>query len=338
MSGGPEVSTLSMPVVDPRASVVQLPPRASFVLRRIGRLAVSLFALITASFLMIHLIPGDPVRSALGPTAPAELVAAKRAALGLDDPLGIQYLHYLGSVVTGQFGSSMVTGVPVVDVIAQRLPATLALALLAFAVAVLIAVPVGAGMGVLTRNGRARRAEVAFTSVSSVLGTIPDFVFGVALVFVFGVQLQLLPVAGRTGPESYILPVICLAIGPAALLARILRVEMLSVLQADFVRTARSKRLRPHLITLRHALPNALTATLTLGGLLLGGMVAGTVLVESVFAWPGLGSSIVQAILNKDYPLAQAIVLVYGATVLVLTMAVDLILAALDPRSTIGAG
>src|SRR5690554_446603 len=310
--------------------------RMRYVLRRFGRLLFSLWVLVTAAFLMIHLIPGDPVRGALGPTAPAALVEARRESLGLNDPLLVQYLNYLQDLLSGDLGTSMISGLSVSQVIAQRLPATLSLALLAFAVTVVLSVPLGVAFGVLTRNGRARRAELGFTSVSSVLGTIPEFLFGVALVYLFGVQWQLLPVAGRGGPESYILPVLCLAIGPAALLARILRVEMVAVLTADFVRTARAKRMPSAIIYLRHALPNALTAALTIGGMLLGGMIAGTVLVESVFAWPGLGSTIVQSILTKDYPQAQAIVLVYGTTVLVVTMAVDLILAALDPRSAIG--
>lgn len=307
-----------------------------YVVRRTGRLLASLWVLVTAAFLMIHLIPGDPVRAALGPTAPAALVEARRESLGLNEPILVQYLNYLRDLLAGDLGTSMISGLPVSQMIAQRLPATLSLALAAFVVTVLIAVPLGVAFGVLTRNGRARRTELGFTSVSSVLGTIPDFLFAVSLVYLFGVQWQLLPVAGRGGPESYVLPVLALAIGPAALLARILRVEMVAVMSADFVRTARAKRLPSVIVYFRHALPNALTATLTIGGMLLGSMIAGTVLVESVFAWPGLGMTIVTSILSKDYPQAQGIILFYGATVLVVTMVVDLVLAALDPRSAIG--
>ena len=155
------------------------------------------------------------------------------------------------------------------------------------------------------------------------------------LVSVFGVNLGWLPVAGNDTPSSYVLPVLALAIGPAAILARIVRVEMLAVLEADYVRTARAKRLPRAGSTCGHALPNALTATLTLGGLLLSAMVAGTVLVENVFAWPGLGSTIVPSILTKDYPLVQGIVLVYGVGVLLVNTLVDVALALLDPRSTI---
>ena len=309
-----------------------------FALRRAGRLVVSVWVLITASFLMIHLIPGDPVRAALGPTAPAELVRARRASLGLDDPLLAQYLHYLRGVFTGDLGTSMTTQLPVSDLISQRLPATLAMAVLAFLAAVAIAIPLGAVMGALTRGGRARRSELAFTSTSMVLGTIPEFLLGVALVYVFAVHLGWFPVAGRGGAASFVLPVISLAIAPAAALARILRVDMVAVLQADFVRTARAKRLPATAIYLKHALPNALTASLTLCGLLLSTLVAGTVLVENVFAWPGLGSTIVSSILNKDYPAVQGIVLVYGFGVLIVNLVVDVALALLDPRSVIREG
>ena len=309
-----------------------------FAVRRTGRLLVSVWVLITASFLMIHVIPGDPVRAALGPTAPADLVRARRASLGLDDPLLTQYLHYLRGVFTGDLGTSMTTQLPVSELISQRLPATLALAVLAFLAAVAIAVPAGAVMGALTRGGRARRSELAFTSTSMVLGTIPEFLLGVVLVYVFAVNLAWFPVAGRTGPASYVLPVLALAVAPAAALARILRVDMVSVLQADFVRTARAKRLPAAAIYLKHALPNALTASLTLCGLLLSSLVAGTVLVENVFAWPGLGSTIVASILDKDYPTVQGIVLVYGAGVLVINLLVDVALALLDPRSVIREG
>ena len=311
------------------------PPWLRFALRRGGRLLVSLWVLVTASFLILHLIPGDPVRAALGPTAPAALVAARRASLGLDDPLWQQYLDHLLGVLTGDLGSSLGSSLPVSQIIGQRLPATLELALLSFLVVVALAVPVGVGMAVLTRGGRRRRAELAFSSGSTVLGAIPDFVVGVAFVYVFSVTLGWLPVAGRTTPSSYLLPVLALAIGPAAALARIMRVEMLTALRADHVRTARAKRLPAAQVYLKHALPHALTASITLGGLLLGALVAGTVLVENVFSWPGLGSTIVSSILEKDYPVVQAVVLVYGAGVLLVNLAVDVVLSLLDPRSVI---
>jgi peptide/nickel transport system permease protein len=190
-------------------------------------------------------------------------------------------------------------------------------------------------VAVATRRGRGRRLELGFAGTSVVLGAIPDFLLGVALVYVFAVNLHVLPVAGRDGLASYVLPVVALALGPAAVLARIVRVEMLAALETDYVRTARAKRLPALRIHLVHALPNAVTATLTLSGMLLSSLVASTVLVENVFAWPGLGSTIVSSISNKDYQVVQAIVLVYGAGVLLVNTLVDVALALLDPRSMI---
>lgn len=310
-------------------------PWARFGVRRVGQLLVSLWVLVTASFAMIHLIPGDPVRAALGPTAPADLVEARSQALGLDDPILTQYLHYLEGLFTGDLGTSISSQLPVADIVAQRLPATLSLAVLAFLAAVVGAIPLGVVTGVLTRRGHGRRTELAFTTTGIVVATVPDFLIGVALIYVFGIRLAWLPVAGNETASAYLLPVFSLAIGPAAILARIVRVEMVGVLEADFVRTARAKRLPARTVYLGHALPNAVTAALTLGGLLLSAMVAGTVLVENVFAWPGLGSTIVRSILTKDYPVVQAIVLVYGVGVLITNLVVDVALALLDPRSTI---
>ncbi|MFD5829487.1 ABC transporter permease [Lentzea sp. NPDC060358] len=306
-----------------------------FARRRAVRFVVSLWVLVTAAFLMIHLIPGDPVRESLGLAAPPDLVASRRAALGLDDPLPVQYWRYLTGLFRGDLGTSLTAGTPVSDLIGDRLPATVQLAVLAFLFVVVVAVPVGVVMAIVTKGGRRRGGELAFTSSSVVLAAIPEFLLAVGLVSFFAVTLNLFPVAGNDAPGSWVLPVLALAIGPAAVLARIVRVELLSVLGNDFVRTARAKRLPARLVYLRHALPNAVTATLTLGGMLLASLVAGTVLVENVFAWPGLGSTIVGSIQQKDYPTVQGIVLVYGAGVLLVNLVVDVALALLDPRSTI---
>lgn len=310
-------------------------PWPGFVARRGRRLLASLWVLVTASFLMIHLIPGDPVRASLGELAPQELVDARRAALGLNDPLWLQYGRYLRGLATGDWGSSIATDQSVAQVIAERLPATLEIAILAFALTMAVSIPLGVLMAALTRGGRRRRTELAFTSASVAVAAIPEFLLAVGLVYVFAVSLGWVPVAGRAGPGSYVLPTVALASGPTAVLSRVVRVEMLAVLGTDHVRTARAKRLPAPVVYLRHALPNAITTTLTLGGLLLGGLVAGTVLVENVLAWPGLGSTIVTSILAKDYPVVQGIVLVYGAGVLAINLLVDVALAALDPRSAI---
>ena len=310
-------------------------PWLRFAGRRLGQLLVSALVLVTASFLIIHLIPGDPVRAALGLDASQQLVNERRAQLGLNSPLWVQYGDYLRNLFTGRFGTSISSGLPVSQVIGQRLPATLELAGYSFVVAVLVAVPVGLVLGVATRNGRRRGTELAATSVSVVIAAIPGFLLAVGLIYVFGVTLHWVPVAGQSGFASYVLPIASMAAGPIAVLVRILRLEVLAALRADYVRTARAKRLPGWRIYLLHVLPNALTATLTIGGLLLSSMVAGTVLVENVFAWPGLGQTIVQSIVAKDYPVVQGIVLVYGLGVLLINLIVDVALALLDPRSTI---
>lgn len=310
-------------------------PWWDFAVRRLARLLTSVLILVTAAFAMIHLIPGDPVRAALGLTAPAQLVAERKQALGLDRPLPVQYVDYLTSAATGDFGTSTISGLPVSQILGDRLPATLSLGAAAFLLIMAVAFPLGIVMAVLTHGGRRRGGELTFTGIAGVLAAIPEFLVAVGLVFLFGVTFAVLPVAGRSGPESYVLPVLALALAPTAAMARIVRVEALRVLSADYIRTARSKRLEPRLIYLRHALPNMLTASLTVGGLLLSGLIAGTVLVENVFAWPGLGTTIVSSITQKDYSLVQGIVLVYGLVVLLVNLVVDVLLAVLDPRSTI---
>lgn len=305
------------------------------VVRRIVRFAVSLAVLLVASFAMIHLIPGDPVRASLGPAAPLELVQARTAALGLDRPLPEQFITYVGHILTGDLGTSFLTGEPVGDVIAARLPNTLALALLATAVALVVAVPLGMWAAVRTENGRNRGTELAFGTVTGTAVAVPEFLYSIALVAALAVGLGWFPPAGKAGPLTYVLPVAALAIGPIAMIARITRVETLRELGMDYVRLARAKRLPAARLHLRHVLPNTLTATLTVSGLLLTSLIAGSVLVEYVFAWPGLGLKIVESITQKDYPVAQAVILVYGAIVLVVNLLVDLVLGALDPTSEI---
>ncbi|GAA2823254.1 ABC transporter permease [Kribbella solani] len=310
---------------------------STFLTRRIGRLLVSVWVLVSASFAMIHLVPGDPVRSALGLTASPEVVEARREALGLNNSLPTQYVDYLRSLLHGDFGTSIVSNLPVSQVIQERLPASLQLAVPAFVVLMVLAVVLGVVTAVLTRGGRRPGLHLGYTAASTILGAIPDFILAVVLVAVFAVGLGWLPVAGRDGISSFILPVLTLSLGAAAVLSRVVRAELLSVLDNDFVRTAKSKRLPARIVYLRHALPNALTATLTIGGLLLAGLAAGMVLVENVFQWPGMGTVLVQSIQQKDYPMVQALVLVYGGLTLTINLCVDLLLAFLDPRSTVKA-
>lgn len=315
--------------------VVERGPWTGFLLRRAVRLGVSLVVLVSASFAMIHLIPGDPVRAALGPTADPSLVAARQHALGLDRPLAEQFWAFLSNLVSGRLGESITTEMPVGQIVADRLPATLEIAVPAFFAIMLVGIPLGMTAAVLTRDGRRRRGELAFTSVTGALGAVPEFLLAVGLVALFAVAVPVLPAASRSGPASYVLPIVALAAVPAVMLARIVRVEALKVLGEEYMRTARAKLLPAGLLYLRHALPNLLTSSLTIGGLLFTSLIAGTVLIENVFAWPGLGSTIVQAITQKDYPLVQGVVLVYGTAALLITFAVDVAVAVADPRSTI---
>jgi peptide/nickel transport system permease protein len=311
-------------------------PWPAFLIRRVARLVASLFLLVTISFAMIHAIPGDPVRTALGGmTAQPELVAARRHDLGLDKPLPEQYVDYLGNTVTGDFGISIITNQSVSDIISDRLPSTLRLVGLAFVFTILVAYPLGLGMAILTQNGRHRKTEVGFAGVTGFVQAIPDFVLATALVALFGVTFQLLPVATETGLASYVLPVLSLTLGSVAVLSRVIRLEGLRVLGEDYMRTARSKRLPARVVYSRHALPNMLTASLTISGLLLAGLVAGTVLVENVFAWPGIGSTVVRSVIARDYPVALALSLLLGAMALIINLVVDVLLAIVDPRSVI---
>lgn len=319
------------------AALVGRVPRSwlTFLFRRVGQFLISALILLTAVFAMVHAIPGDPVRNALGSKAPPEVVAAARQRLGLDEPLWRQYVDYLHGLLTGDLGNSLITGLPVRTLMTRQMPATVELAVAAFVLAVVVAVPLGMFIGIVTRDDKARPVHLTFAGITGVFSCIPDFLLAVGLVFVFAVSFNVLPVAGRTDPQSYLLPVISLAAGPAALLARIVRVETQRVLGEEYMRTARSKRLPARVLYLRHALPNLLTAALTVSGLALSALLAGTVLVETIFAWPGAGGQLVQSVLAKDFPVVQAMALFFGGAVLLINLVVDIVIAIVDPRSVI---
>lgn len=307
----------------------------TFLLRRFGQFLLSVFILLTAVVALVHATPGDPVRNALGSKAPPAVVAADRHRLGLDESWWKQYTHYVHGLLSGNLGDSLITGLPVRTTMTRLMPATIELAVAAFVLAVVVAIPLGMLVGIRTRDDRARPVHLVFAAVTGILSSIPEFLLAVGLVFVFAVSFHALPVAGRTDFQSYLLPVISLAAGPAALLARIVRVETQRVLGEEYMRTARSKRLPGRLLYARHALPNLLTAALTTSGLALSSLLAGTVLVETVFAWPGAGNQLVQSVLAKDFPLVQAMGLFFGGAVLLINLVVDVVIAVVDPRSVI---
>ncbi|HIY67477.1 MAG TPA: ABC transporter permease [Candidatus Agrococcus pullicola] len=307
----------------------------SFLVRRLTRAIVALFVIVTAAFAVLRLAGGDPVRAALGPTADEAVVQARRDQLGLNDPPLEQYWNYLAGLLHGDLGISLITGRSVTELVEFRLPATLQLAVIAFLLVLLIAVPIGLVIAILTQNGRRRGTELTFTTVTGFFAAIPEYLLAVFLILVFSVTLRMLPVAGMSGGETFILPVLALALGSSASLARIARVEALNVLSEDFIRTARSKRLPGWMINFKHALPNMLTATLTLGGSLLATMIVGSVLVEQVFNWPGLGSAFVQAIVTKDYGIVQGLAIVYATVILLVNLLVDIVLSLIDRRTTL---
>lgn len=324
--------TLSLSTVD-RAAKAH--PWVFFAARRLRGLIGGLVVLLIGTFLMVHLIPGDPARAVLGLKARAEDVERMREALGLNLPLWEQFWHYVHGLVTGDLGVSIRTRLPVSKVVMSGLGASASLAVVAFTAVIVIALPLGIAVGVATANGRRRRLQTVFTTVTGFFASVPGFLLAVGLVYFFAVKNPWLPVSGKASMASYILPTTALAVSPIAGLSRIVRSQAAVLLGEDYQRTARSKQLPQRLIYARHLLPNLLTAALTLGGMLLAGLLGGAVIIENVFNWPGIGTQVVLAVGGKDYPVAQTIILILGAAVLIVNAVVDLIIAAIDPRSTL---
>lgn len=300
---------------------------------RVVRLVVSLVAVLTLTFLMIQLIPGDAIRQALGPDAPASLVAQRRAQLGLDQPLWTQYINYWHGVLTGNFGSSLLNNQPVSLIVQSRIGNTVTLVIGSLIVTMVLAIAVGMAVGIATRRGKRPGGRLSFNLLTGLFAAVPDFLIAVVLVFAFAVTLKLFPVAGAGSPSAFVLPIIAITAGSTATLMRIVRSSTDNVLEQDYVLVARSKRLPAARIYLRHALPNLLTSALTLGGLQLGAIITGTIVVENVFAIPGLGTALVQALVSRDYPVAQALMLIFASAALILNLVVDVLLGIFDPRS-----
>jgi peptide/nickel transport system permease protein len=297
----------------------------------IARLAAGIAVLATAAFLLVQLAPGDPVLRLLGGSANAEDIARTRTALGLDRPLVGRYLTYMKSTVGLHFGRSF-GGQPVGGLLASRLPNTVQLAACALLVTLVASVLVGIGMAALTNNERHGLASAVFTFIAGVFSSVPSYVLAMCLVALFAVTFPLFPVAGADGVSSLVLPALAIGIPVAAVLARIIRAEALNVLQSDYVRLARSKQIPLHRLYFRHVLPNVTTAALTIGGVLFGYLLGGSVIVENVFARPGLGTLLVESVNNRDYPVLQASIIVLGIGVLIVNTVVDLLIGILDPQ------
>jgi peptide/nickel transport system permease protein len=306
--------------------------------RRLVTGLVAVAVVMVASFSLVRLIPGDPAARVGGENVTPAQLAQIRHELGLDVSFWQQLLGYLRGVFTGDLGTSFTSHEAVASIITGRLPLTLELAGTAFLLAIGVGVPLGLLTGALTRDGRRPRLMAAFTGVTSLVHAVPDYLMAALLVLVFAVTLRVLPVAGAEGPSSLVLPALAVAAGAAAVLARVTRAETVTVLSLDYVRAARAKELTTVRVYGLHVLPNVVTAALTIGGLMLTSLVGGTVVVENVFAWPGLGTELVRAISQRDYPVVQAVVLLLGVTIVVVNTLVDLVIATLDPRSAVRGG
>jgi peptide/nickel transport system permease protein len=304
-----------------------------FLGRRLLGLLVVLAFLLFATFVMVRLIPGDPAVVILGQNGTPDQYRAVDHLLGLDHPWPAQFIDYVTRALRGDLGESYVTRQPVSEIIRQRIGPTALLAGLSLAIVLLLSVPLGMAAAHLTANGRRPRLEVGWTTVTAVFGTIPQYLLATLLVFVFALELRLLPVAGMQGWRAIVLPVASLAVGPTLALARIVRLQVLDALAQDYVRTAESKRLPLRTIYLRHILPNILTTALTVGGLLFSSLIAGTIFVEQIFVRVGMGSSLIGAIQAHDYPVVQADVLLLGMIVVVVNAIVDVLLGVVDPRT-----
>ena len=311
-----------------------------YTLRRLFQLAPVLFIVSVAVFTIIHLIPGDPAQILAGPNATDEQLSALRTRFGLDRPLWAQYVVWLRSVLTGDLGQSFINNYPVVDFIARHVPATVELAIAAAIVGTLIAFP----LGIVAAIRRGGVIDLACTLLSALSFAIPGFWLAILLILAFSVWLGVFPPSGRPSfseqPFEHLmalaLPAFTLGMGVAARLMRYLRSSMLDTLEQDFTRTARSKGLREIMVYLRHVLPNALIPVVTITGLQLGDLLSGAIIVESIFAWPGVGRLTVQAIGWRDYALLQANVLFIVLAFMVVNLATDLVYGVIDPRIRYG--
>jgi peptide/nickel transport system permease protein len=307
-----------------------------YALRRLAQIIPVLFIVSIAVFSIIHFIPGDPAKIIAGPDATPEQLETLRRRLKLDQPVWIQYLIWLRNVCTGNMGNSFINNYPVSKMIALRVPATLELAIAASIVALLISFPLGITSAV--RQGS--MVDFASTVFSALSFAVPGFWLAILLILLFSLQFKLLPPSGRPDfseqpvehLKSLIMPALTLGIGIAAKLARYLRSSMLEVLNQDYVRTARAKGLRERAVIYGHALRNALIPVITVLGLQTGDLLSGAIIVESIFAWPGVGRTTVQAISWRDYSLLQADVLYIVLAFLLINLLADLAYAFVDPR------
>ncbi|HEV2504573.1 MAG TPA: ABC transporter permease [Mesorhizobium sp.] len=303
------------------------------------RIAIAFATLVLASivvFAVLEVLPGDPARLMLGMNASAEQVEQVRTQMGLNDPLLLRYLHWIGNLVVLDFGRSYTYSVPVIDLVRERVAVSLPLALIALALSTLIAIPVG--LYAASRQGRF--GDTVSMGVSQIGVAIPNFWFALLLIYLFAVWLKWVPAGGFPGwnagvwpaLKALILPAIALALPQAAILARVTRQALIEVLSEDYIRTARAKGMPYRAVLWRHALRNAMIPVLTILGLQFAFLLAGTIIIENVFYLPGLGRLIFQAITQRDLIVVESVVMLLVATVILVNLLVDFSYAVVDPR------
>jgi ABC-type dipeptide/oligopeptide/nickel transport system permease component len=295
-----------------------------------GRLATAVLVILGVSVVSFFLtfLTGDPAEIMLPPGATAAQIEKFRVEWGFADPLPVQYWRFLTRAVHGDFGISLRHGQSSLPLIVARLPATLQLTVTAMLLAIVLAVP----LGVLAATRRGGPIDFLAMGVALVGQSVPNFWLAIMMILLFAVSWGLLPTSGRGGIAHVVMPAAAIAINLMALLTRLVRSTMIEMLSEDYVRTARAKGLRELFVTGRHALPNALIPLVTVVGLQFGYILGGAVVIETIFTWPGVGLFTIQAILNRDYPVVQAAVVILATAVVLINLAVDLLYVWLDPR------
>jgi peptide/nickel transport system permease protein len=299
---------------------------ARYIAGRFAQSVISILFIATLVFLLVRLT-GDPGALLIPDSATIQQEDAIRERLGLDTPVPQQYVAFIGGLITLDLGTSF-SGRPVIDILMQHLPATVTLALAALAVAVLIAIP----LGILSALYRGTALDAVARTIALFGQSVPSFWLAIMLILVFGVVLRWLPVAHRGGPESYILPAIAMGLGPVAGIVRLMRSSMLEVLESDYILMAKAKGLPVRAIVAKHALRNAMIPVLTFAALVLGAFMNGSVVVENVFAWPGIGKIVLDSVRARDFPVVQGIVILTATFYIVINFFVDLLYAVIDPR------
>ncbi|MCM2397901.1 ABC transporter permease [Rhizobium sp. S95] len=298
-----------------------------FVLTRLFRALITILAVVTFAFIVLRM-SGDPAQVMLGPDVPQESIDAFRAAWGLDQPLWIQYLAYIKSIFTGDFGVSMRDKASALQLVIERVPATLQLTIPALLLKLAIGIPAGV-YAALHRQSSIDRGVI----LAAIFGfTIPSFVMGLLLVLIFSVILGVLPSGGQDTWMHGILPTLTMSIGGIGILARFSRSAMIEVMGQPYIRTASAKGLKWPDVVWRHALPNAAVPIVTIVGFMVGSLIAGAVVVESIFSWPGIGRLLVVSVTNRDLAVVQCILLIIAAAMVFSNLVVDLLYGWLDPR------